>query len=846
MDASPFADVIRSPLDHSSRRAPETTDLPPTMAPVSRRDSAMSVLRRLASFALATGLWLVAAAPLAAQDTDTDWPQPRGDAAQTATTPVEIANTPGIAWRFQGSFITDNAVQPPVVAAGRAFFVSYDGDILAVDAQTGEGLWRVTAFAPADIGLAATEDAVFAIEMAGESERRNATVIEGPASLVAHDAATGEERWRADLGMNYAFGSPVVSHGTVFLGTGAGDVLALDAESGGERWRSHYENEDSTQPERADVWVSTPAVADGVLAVAVLQDRDRGFFLVTLDAATGEERWRTPLDAWTPSLDILTPSFGPAIRDGVVYVTGNPIGQKRRRSGVTKDQSVVIALDLASGAVRWRTEFDGNPDRALAVAAEHVLVAAASGPFGDESILHALDRESGKERWTIGGGGSTPVVSGDLVYVGTGFDGSDGGLRLAVMAHDVGTGAEIWRVDGIEGRIAIANNAIFVLGTSTLTRLDPAVTPLPGEAPEPELDLNPLLTFADTSMQDEYANYCVEPSPDAVNNQLGRQSPTAQRGLWVVPASGGESLLLVPDRPFRSSPVWSPDGTRIAFLESDGAASSTARLSIADIATGATDSPDTPPLVGGILQTLQWFPDGKRVLVLGADQVPYAVDLTGGATALTDALLGSDQYQPSAALSPDGSRLAYASVGDDQATMEIWILELDGGAPVQLTDVPGRADALSPAWFPDSNSVTFLVLSTESILEGSGVFLASLDGAPPRLIAKGWAPAYPSPDARFVLMPFYVGDGGGVAGVIGDLQQGTMCVAIVESPDTPSWSPDSQALAYVNSSGDPNASGVWTMAPDGTNARRLVEVGNAFSAVWSPDGTRIAYLTGDE
>lgn len=83
----------------------------------------------------------------------------------------------------------------------------------------------------------------------------------------------------------------------------------------------------------------------------------------------------------------------------------------------------------------------------------------------------------------------------------------------------------------------------------------------------------------------------------------------------------------------------------------------------------------------------------------------------------------------------------------------------------------------------------------------------------------------------------------------GVLPAGTCGGAIGDEPsrlvpstnaEDPAWSPDCSRLVYTE-----NGS-LWTVGNDGTGARKLVDhhPGYLHSAVWSPDGTRIAYVRG--
>jgi TolB protein len=125
------------------------------------------------------------------------------------------------------------------------------------------------------------------------------------------------------------------------------------------------------------------------------------------------------------------------------------------------------------------------------------------------------------------------------------------------------------------------------------------------------------------------------------------------RDILIVPSAGGSIRPLTADAWLDSRPDWSPDGTRIAFASNQ------------------------PPGIGSI-----WVApaEGGTALDLGLEQ-------------------GTDP-----AWSPDGQYVAYSSRAS--GTGEIFVVSLDGGLSLQITDDP--ADDRWPSWSPDGRYIAFM------------------------------------------------------------------------------------------------------------------------------------------
>jgi alcohol dehydrogenase (cytochrome c) len=201
-----------------------------------------------------------------------------------------------------------------------------------------------------------------------------------PASVAALDARTGRELWRhlGRIPADFPRGSgifevnrgPAVLDDKVFIATLDTHVKALDARTGKVLW-------DTTVGDyrQAITFTSAPLVARGMVVVGTAGgDFPTRGYIVGLDAATGEERWRfytIPAegepgnetwegDSWKVggAAPWMTGSFDPAL-NLVYWGVGNPAPDHRgdEREGDNLYSCAVLALDITTGKLAWHFQF---------------------------------------------------------------------------------------------------------------------------------------------------------------------------------------------------------------------------------------------------------------------------------------------------------------------------------------------------------------------------------------------------------------------------------------------------------------------------------------------------------
>jgi len=211
-------------------------------------------------------------------------------------------------------------------------------------------------------------------------------------------------------------------------------------------------------------------------------------------------------------------------------------------------------------------------------------------------------------------------------------------------------------------------------------------------------------------------------SPGAGGDFFPAWSPDGQKllfsvasgNLWVMNADGTGRTELA--RGFISQYRWSPDGLRIAFLRER----STGRDFFEDLwVMGADGRGATRVVIGATYPS--WSPDGQRIAYASAnlsDNGIHVVNVDGtGDIKITPADVAGFET----AWAPDGSVIAFASLGDK----DILLINPDGSGLINLTNGVGEDDG--PVWSPDSRRLLFTTNPEDDPLE-SDIAVMNRDG----------------------------------------------------------------------------------------------------------------------
>lgn len=297
------------------------------------------------------------------------------------------------------------------------------------------------------------------------------------------------------------------------------------------------------------------------------------------------------------------------------------------------------------------------------------------------------------------------------------------------------------------------------------------------------------------------------PATAAVTN--GRIAFSAMRSdggsdiATVKPDGKGWTDLTPGAHPVYCAPAWSPDGTRIAFVEPH------------------------PQLPGSI------DPGNGYLHVMRSDG--------SGGQVLSLARTSQECIRPT--WSADGSYIAYGGF-DGTNFSQIYAIPSNGlGPPVRVTD--GEIPSTNPSWSPDGTRIAYDGMDgnlyTTPVTRGP----AGLAFGPRQQVGGSGVGTNPdwSPDGTRLAMS-HPDDPRGIWTIGSSDASNPSQVTSGDLDDDPSWSPDGAAIAFDRNGIGPDGSGigpqVFTVAADGSGAAAQVTTSTAhgFDMASQPDWQR--------
>jgi outer membrane protein assembly factor BamB len=378
--------------------------------------------------------------------TISDWFSDEEEIAIRRLQPIQAEFTPKILWEEElGSGVGHYYSRlEPALAYGNIYAANRQGLVGAYDQKTGKEIWTRNFAIYPDTGLTSGLKKLWSdglpAKISGGVSIAYETVFFGTENgeVIALDAKTGDIKWQVSV-KGEVIAAPAIDEGVVVLNTGSGMVFALDASNGETVWT--YESE---VPPLSLRGVSSPAAVGGGAIIGTAT----GKLVVNIlsSGQTAWEQVITSASGVTELERIVDIDSQPLVSGGIIYVItyDGSLAAVEMRSGrviwkrdyksyrrltiagstlfVVDSNSNLYALDARNGVELWS---QGKLKQRLLTSAVPVgdyLVA------GDKyGFLHWFNQSDGKivSRIAVGDDDedesiySAPVVEGNVIYTQT-------------------------------------------------------------------------------------------------------------------------------------------------------------------------------------------------------------------------------------------------------------------------------------------------------------------------------------------------------------------------------------------------------------------------------------------
>lgn len=307
----------------------------------------------------------------------------------------------------------------PAVNAKQVFVDGYNGEVVSLDSQTGQEIWRVDLNINLTSGVAILGNAIYLVSESGEvyalSVKDGSTIWETSVSsevlatptaiggavyvksidgaLTAFSASDGRQLWRYTQPVPslilHEESQPVIAGHYVVVGFANGKLAVINRQTGHALWaRAVSEPQGATDVERMVDIDMSPVVVNGVVYVATYQG-----YIAAFELQSGKMLWRHKISSYT----------GIAADAGRLYISDA--------------QSYLWSFAQSSGAVAWRqTHLLGREITGPVLLGNNVLVADGYG------YVHWMNKSSGQfvARSSVEDPVNIdPVVYGNVAYIYT-------------------------------------------------------------------------------------------------------------------------------------------------------------------------------------------------------------------------------------------------------------------------------------------------------------------------------------------------------------------------------------------------------------------------------------------
>lgn len=331
----------------------------------------------------------------------------------------------------------------PIVAYNKVYSASREGDVVAFDKESGDKIWQ------ADLSDIHDErsfwDSRVSALVAGGPIAGMSKVFLGTENgdVFALDAETGELIWQAKI-KGEVITAPAIDSGILVVNSASGVLKGFDANTGDEMWKVEQD-----VPALTLRGISTPVIASGGVLVGsgkgelgvYILDKGQAGWTTEVGEASGSTELQRVIDVDSAPVVFGDKVYAISARGNLVaielqsgrilwkrqYSSYRQIAVHRNDIFITNTRGHIYALNRVNGIERWsNVELTNRSVTGPAVVDDYVVV----GDF--EGYLHWLNQETGEivSRHQVDSSGiySTPTVVEDIMY----SQSRDGDLQVII------------------------------------------------------------------------------------------------------------------------------------------------------------------------------------------------------------------------------------------------------------------------------------------------------------------------------------------------------------------------------------------------------------------------------
>lgn len=241
----------------------------------------------------------------------------------------------------------------PLVAANRLFTLGSSGHLNAWDASTGKSLWKRDFSATVDTSKLFCGTSASPVLAGGNLIIQVGSDVKGGA-VMALDPATGTTKWewKGD-GPGYATPLLISPQGRAQLAVVTNkSIVGIDVAAGKQLWSAPF-------PDEWHENIVTPVWTGQLLIVSGTRQGTHAYRISGADPGAATQAWK--------NTDVAMYMSSPVYADGMLYALNS------------KRKGQIVAMDAATGTVKWATEGREGDNAALLLAPKHVLFLMNTG-----------------------------------------------------------------------------------------------------------------------------------------------------------------------------------------------------------------------------------------------------------------------------------------------------------------------------------------------------------------------------------------------------------------------------------------------------------------------------------